>query len=93
MNTWKPNPKIEIEFNRPSVFYPYSIRVRGVWAGQPFTGRVYRRDSFGYHVELDKNINVFCPENRWRLAQIVAPAYAGNGYNIEFVSKDQIETY
>lgn len=93
MNTWKPNPKIEIEFKPHSVSYPYEIRVRGTYAGQPFTGTLFGKDGFGYHVRLDREHEVLCPEKRWRLAQIVAPAFAGSGYNIEFVSKVELESY
>lgn len=93
MKEWKPNPRIEIEYQHHSVYYPYEIRVKGMYAGQPFTGKLFGKDGFGYHVALDPNQNIQCPRNKWRLAQITAPAYAGSGYDIEFVSKDEIESY
>jgi hypothetical protein len=93
MSSWKPNPRIEIEYQHHSVFYPYRIRVRGTYAGQPFTGTLFGKDGFGYHVSLDHGVEVHCPENKWRVYQLTAPQYAGNGYNIEFVSKDEIESY
>ena len=87
------NKKIEIEFQRKSAEYPYLIRVQGTYAGQPFTGTLWAKDGFGYHVRLDYNPNgsdVYCPESKHRLGQIVVPPYAGSGYNIEFVSKERV---
>lgn len=74
MSEWKPNPRIEIEVNS---------RVRGLWHGQPFSGLLVRSDGFGYHVRLDRELPVYCPEKNFRLAYIVASAYAGDGFNIE----------
>lgn len=85
------NSRIEIEYKRHSTEYPYRIRVRGTYAGQPFTGTLFGKDGFGYHVILDPwqaGVEVFCPKNKWRLAQVTLSAYPGNGYNIEFVSKE-----
>lgn len=66
--------------------------VKGFYAGQPFEGVLYNKDGFGYHVTVDwLKDPVFCPKNKWRLAQIVVPPYAGNGYDIEFVRKERKE--
>lgn len=87
------NKKIEIEFERKSAEYPYLIRVRGMYAGQPYTGTLWAKDGFGYHVSLDydpNGANVYCPERKFRLAQIVVAPFARADYNIEFVSKDKV---
>jgi hypothetical protein len=87
------NKKIEIEFERKSAEYPYLIRVQGTYAGQPFTGTLWDKSDFGYHVRLDYNpngANVYCPEKKFRLAQITLAPFARADYNIEFVSKDKV---
>lgn len=74
MSNWKPNPRIEI---------PVDARVKGLFDGQPFVGKVYRKDGWGYHVSLDRDQNVCCPNRKFRFAQITVPAYASERFNIE----------
>lgn len=74
MNTWKPNPRIVLKVNS---------RVKGLWHGQPFHGLLIEEDGFGYHIRLDRDLPVYCPEKKFRLAYIIASAYAGVGFNIE----------
>lgn len=74
------NPIIEIPFDEP-----YTVRVTGLYAGQPFSGTIYKRSGFGYHVAVDRDCDVRDPQMKWRLAQIVVPPFKGCGYDISVV--------